>query len=394
VRVLHVTPSFYPALVYGGPTRSVYQLCLALAEAGCEVRVLTTDANGPDAVLNVATDRETDLGNGLRVRYCHRLMDVSVSPELLRHLIAYVRWADIVHLMAVYSFPTIPVLLAARILGKPVVWSPRGMLQRWDGSSRPLMKTMWEQICRLVLPGQLILHVTSEDEATQSLKRLPGLPIALVPNGVTVPETIAHSPGNGTLRIIYIGRLDPIKGIDNLLAACRIIDDDLGLDYSLKIAGAGATDYVASLKAQIENSNLSGRITLAGNLEGEAKKELFAQADVMVVPSHTENFGLVVAEALAHGVPVIVSRGTPWQRVGEVDCGWWVDNNPESLARALAKAGTMPLREMGERGRDWMRREFTWTYVGDQMLQVYRQLTNDRLLPVKRNVESAIAEDA
>src|SRR5206468_7028271 len=123
-------PSFYPALVYGGPTYSVYMLCRSLNGHACELRVLTTDANGPNSVLAVNTKRAVEISPGLFVRYCHRIADVSISPTLLRLLAAYVWWADVIHLTAVYSFPTIPTLLACKILGKPVVWSPRGMLQR------------------------------------------------------------------------------------------------------------------------------------------------------------------------------------------------------------------------------------------------------------------------
>jgi glycosyltransferase involved in cell wall biosynthesis len=395
LRVLHVAPSFYPAFVYGGPTRSVYQLCLSLASAGCDVKVLTTNANGPEAVLNVATDREIEIAERLHVRYCHRIMDVSVSPMLLRYLIPYVQRADVVHLMAVYSFPTIPVLLAARICGKPVVWSPRGMLQRWSGSSRPLLKSLWEQVCCLVSPSQLILHVTSDAEAAESLQRLPGVQTAIVPNGVDIPESISHVHGDSQLRIAYIGRLDPKKGIENLLAACGIVDRNSGLDYSLKIAGAGAAPYIDSLKKQIEASNLTERIVMLGNVEGQAKRDLFANADVVVIPSHTENFGLVVAEALAHGVPVIASRGTPWRRMEEVGCGLWVDNTAEALASALMAVQAMPLREMGERGRVWMQREFTWARVGEQMLNLYYQLGHgDRMVPLKKPMESTITEDA
>lgn len=395
MRVLHITPSFHPANVYGGPTRSVYQLCLALAGAGCDVRVLTTDADGPDSVLNVETDRETEMGSGLRVRYCHRVKDVSVSPALLRHLVPYVRRADVVHLMAVYSFPTIPTLLAARICGKPVVWSPRGMLQRWSGSTRPALKTLWEQTCRRVSPERLVLHVTSEEEAVQSVKRLPGVTTALVPNGVQVPESADHVTGGGDLRVVYIGRLDPIKGIENLLSACGILNSGSSPGYSLTVAGEGAAPYVAGLRSEIERSGLSGRVAMVGNVEGEAKRELFARADVVVVPSHTENFGMVVAEALAHGVPVVASRGTPWRRVEEVGCGLWVGNDPESLAGALAAARTMPLREMGRRGREWMGREFTWPRVAEKMLGLYSGLVEDtHTRSVRRNVEPATNEDA
>lgn len=394
LKVLHVTPSFYPAFVYGGPTRTVHQLCLALADAGCDIRVLTTDANGPDAVLEVETDSELQLGEGLSVRYCHRISNVSVSPALLRLLTSYVGWADVVHLTAVYSFPTIPTLLAAHLYGKPVVWSPRGMLQRWSGSTRPKLKTFWEKACRLVSPDRLILHVTSEDEAVQSVKRLPGVATAIVPNGIQVPESVGHVARGDKLRIVYIGRLDPIKGIENLLSACRSLGC-LHLDYSLTIAGDGAAPYVAKLRSEIKRSNLSGRVAMIGNVEGEAKRDLFAHADVVVVPSHMENFGMVVAEALAHAVPVIASRGTPWQRVEEVGCGLWVDNDPESLASALTAAQVMPLRRMGECGREWMRREFTWASVAANMLGLYRQLVEDmHARPQKRHVKPATTEDA
>src|SRR5262249_24938899 len=148
LKVLHVTPSFHPAYVYGGTTRSVYDLCRSLLEAGCEVKVLTTDANGSEAVLEVETEHETVLEGELVVRYCHRIMDVSVSRVLLRLLRGYVRWADVVHLTAVYSFPSIPTLLSCTLLGKPVVWSPRGMFQRWEGSTRTTLKSIWNLVCR------------------------------------------------------------------------------------------------------------------------------------------------------------------------------------------------------------------------------------------------------
>src|SRR5438874_1970191 len=115
LKVLHVSPSFYPAIVYGGPTYSVYALCRSLVNQACQVRVLTTDANGPNAVLAVNTRDEVEASPGLMVRYCHRVADVSVSPTLLRLLAGYISWADVVHLTAVFSFPTIPTLFACKV---------------------------------------------------------------------------------------------------------------------------------------------------------------------------------------------------------------------------------------------------------------------------------------
>ncbi|MFL6212870.1 MAG: glycosyltransferase [Blastocatellia bacterium] len=374
MKVLHVTPSFYPAHVYGGPTRSVYELCCGLRRAGCEVRVLTTDANGPDAVLNVDTEREIEL-SGFGVRYCHRIKDVSVSPQFLRVMPEYVRWADVVHLTAVYSFPVIPALLLCRMLGKPVVWSPRGMLQRWEGTTRPAIKTVWEWICQKVAPHRLILHVTSEEEGQESLERLPGVDLAVIPNGIEVADKIAAVNGHKRLRLLFIGRLHPKKGIENLLAAYQRLNGGLAVPASLTIAGAGDPQYADQLKECIKQLGLSEQVQMLGAVLGSEKENAFMNADVVVVPSHTENFAMVVAEALAYGIPVIASTRTPWKRLTEMGCGLWVDNRPESLAEAIEKISRMPLREMGLKGREWMQKEFANDVIARKMASVYESLT-------------------
>src|SRR5690242_6074311 len=133
MKILHVAPSFYPALTYGGPIHSVHFLCEALAHNGCELKVLTTNADGLSRVLSVPANREIRMDSGFTVRYCQRNFRHSVSAAFVRALPEHVRWADVVHLTAIYSFPVIPTLLAARTLHKPLVWSPRGALQRWQG---------------------------------------------------------------------------------------------------------------------------------------------------------------------------------------------------------------------------------------------------------------------
>src|SRR5207244_7003018 len=139
-------------------------------------------------------------------------------------LCSYVSWADVVHLMAVYSFPTIPTMAACRMLGRPLVWSPRGMLQRWEGMKRPYLKTLWESVCRITAPKRIMLHATSEEEAKESAKRLPGVDTVVVPNGVEIPETISPPNAQSARRFIYLGRIHPKKGIENLLGAYKIVE--------------------------------------------------------------------------------------------------------------------------------------------------------------------------
>jgi len=372
MKVLHVVPSFHPAHSYGGPVRSTFELCRNLAELGCEVRVLTTDANGLNQVLDVDKNEEVELPEGFRVRYCPRRQRHSVSPTLMRLLPTYMRWADIVHLTGVYNFPTFPTIFGGRLLNKPLVWSPRGALQRWEGSSRIGLKAVWDFLWYHAADrAELTMHVTSEHERREAFSRFRKLRMAMIPNGVDVPVGLNRTERNGELRLLFIGRLDPKKGIEALLKACSLVDS--APPWRLAIAGWGAPEYVSQLKEQIHALGVKGRVEMMGEVLSEAKKNLFECSDVALVPSYTENFAIVVAEALAHGVPVIASKGTPWSRLEEMKCGLWVDNDPETLASAIRSISTMPLRDMGLRGREWMQNEFSWRSVTEQMLDLYHR---------------------
>ncbi len=370
LKIAHVVPSFFPAHVYGGPIRSVYALCNALARLGCEVRVLTTNSNGLHAVLPVDTSREHRMGDGIAVRYCARRLRHSVSPQLLRVLPDYVRWADVVHLTAVYNFTTFPTLASARRQSKPVVWSPRGALQRWSGSRHPGVKSLWETITRGLAPEPLVLHVTSEQERLESLEKFPAARAEVIPNGIEIPATVSRQESSGPLRLLFIGRLDPKKGIENLLDACARLD----FPWTLIIAGGGDDAYLRSIAGRIRALGLGEKAFMAGEVLDDAKERVFQQADVCVAPSFTENFAIVVAEALARAVPVIAGRGTPWQGVEQHGCGLWIDNSPESIAAAITRFRSAPLRDMGMRGREWMQREFSWDTIGARMLAVYTEL--------------------
>jgi len=373
MKVLHVVPSFYPAFHYGGPITSVYELCAGLVRQGCAVRVLTTDANGLGAVLDVAKDAPVTLPPGVSVRYCPRILRHSVSPQLLWLLVPLLRWADLVHLTAVYNFPTLPTLAACRWLGKPLVWSPRGALQRWQSSRRPAVKAGWESVCRRLVPHGTVLHVTSEQEAAESVAKFPGISAVVIPNGVEIPPSCEHRNGSGRLRLLFLGRIDPKKGVENLLAACQRLRN-LDRPWSLAIAGSGDAVYAARLEENARRLGVDEQVKFLGEVRGQAKTDLFAASDLAVFPSHTENFAMAVAEALAHGVPVVASKGTPWSGVEGHGCGLWVENDPATLAAAIERMSRMPLREMGERGRCWMEQEFTWETVARRMLQLYGKL--------------------
>lgn len=374
IRVIHVTPTFVPAWTYGGLPEAAYQLARHQADAGAEVKVLTTDANGWGKRLDAAAIAEYAHRDRMEVRYCSRLARQSVSIELLGALPDQVRWADVVHLHAAYSFPTIPTLIAARMLKRPVVWTPHGAFQRWSGSRRVGLKSLWEAVCIAIGSAGVVLHLTSETEAEEVRARFPRGVIARIANGVEVPPTVNRTPRSACLRLGFVGRLDPKKGIEKLLAACRIVKERSALEFSLHVAGAGSPEYEAKLRDEVRRLGLCNEIAMLGDVRGDDKRRMFEAIDVALAPSFTENFAIVVAEALAHSVAVIASTGTPWKEVEERGCGLWVNNDPRSLAEAILKINAMPLTEMGERGRRWMAADFSWDSAASQMTALYQRM--------------------
>jgi glycosyltransferase involved in cell wall biosynthesis len=379
MKILHVTPNYYPATYWGGPIFSVYALNNALAcSPDVSLKVLSTDSAGPSLSERLNRSELKGLYPNQEVLVMRRIAGACISSELLHKLPSMVRWADVVHLTATYSFPTIPTLIACRILGKPLVWSPRGAIldaHEWEGSRRKKLKRLWEIFCNaMLLSGMDITHVTSERERQVTQARIPNAKAVIVPNGVDIPPEFPERDWlpNGCLRLMYLGRLTPKKGIENLLQALKQLNVPKAV---LTIYGDGDAGYSAHLKSLAEQLGLLGTVvSFAGQVNGEAKRTAFHLADVCVVPSYTENFCMVVAEALAHGVPVIASQGTPWNRIEEKQCGLWVKNNPESLAKAISQIRLLCLQEMGQRGRRWMEKEFSWDALARKMMETYRSL--------------------
>lgn len=370
VKVLQITPFFFPAHTYGGPIAVLHDLCYQSAAAGCEVRVLTTNANG-NQILDVPTDKEVELWSGCQVRYCQRVAGDAVSPRFLAELPHYTRWADVVHLSTAYSFPVLPTLRACRRLSRPLIWSPMGALQRWEASRRLWLKSRWESLCRLIMPKNMTLHVTSVEEESESLRVFPSASVANIPHGVNVPDAIVKVPGR-ELRLLFLGRLDPKKGIERLLEACTLLEMARS-EWCLTIAGSGTPDYTEKIRGQIAALDLSANVRMVGQALAEQKEALFASADIVVVPSFTENFAMVVVEALARGIPVLASTGTPWGKLPQKGCGLWIDNDPETLARGIQAMAAMDLRRMGICGRRWMEAEFAWPVIAGQMIAVYQR---------------------
>jgi glycosyltransferase involved in cell wall biosynthesis len=372
MRILFVSPSFYPAFHYGGPIFINRSFCEAMAgHENVQVEVLTTDANGPGQRIDVKTVLR-DRTDGYEISYCRRLLPPDIAPQLWLRLFGKIRNADVVHLNGVYSFTTIPTLALCRLMKKPLAWSTMGALQRWEGSTRKEMKVRWERICNsLCEPDRVVMHVTSEAEKVESLEKIPRASALILRNGIDIPalDGALRAHRGDTLRLLYIGRLHPIKGIENLLAAMTMVTRNV----HLAICGEGEPGYEARLRSVVAELKLDKVVRFHGRVDGELKEQHFRNADLCVAPSFKEAFCTVVLESLARAVPVIASHGIPWGRVVEKGCGLWVGNEPEKLAAAIDQAASMPLTEMGRRGRAWMEQDYSWSQVAAEMIADYER---------------------
>jgi glycosyltransferase involved in cell wall biosynthesis len=246
------------------------------------------------------------------------------------------------------------------------------------------------------------LHATSAEEARAI--RAAGLtqPIAVIPNGVELPmfeegggeredwrsdfqplsSAVCHLPSIRKPRtLLFVGRIHPNKGLRDLVKAWAQVRP---AGWRVVIAGQDEAGHVGELRWQIEELGLESSFEFVGPVDGAAKWELCRAADVFALPSYSENFGVAVAEALACGVPVIATRGTPWEDLVVHRCGWWTNIGCEPLAQALRDAVSRTdeeRREMGRRGRRLVEKNYSWPRIAAQMRAVYRWMLGQGAKP-------------
>jgi glycosyltransferase involved in cell wall biosynthesis len=168
-----------------------------------------------------------------------------------------------------------------------------------------------------------------------------------------------------------IGRISPKKGLENLISAMAL----LGPEVSLNIYGRGEPSYENSLKNLSNDCNVSNRVNFLGQVDGAEKENAFTRSDIFILPTHSENFAMVVAEALAHGVPAIVSFGAPWSEINDKGVGLWISNTPESLAKGIQSLKECDLQKMGAKGREWMVNDFTWSSRGSELVNIFKTMS-------------------
>jgi glycosyltransferase involved in cell wall biosynthesis len=378
VRVLHVTPYFAPAYRYGGPPRSILGLCRALGDAGVDVDVFTTTANG-DAPLAPAPDGTVH--EGVRVRYFplawpQRYWRAAGLRAALRRAAA---GADLIHVHGLWNMTSWAGAASARTAGKPYIISPRGMLQpEARQRHRELKSLAYWGIERANLRDAALLHATSALEGRELTQYGP--PVMLIPNGVTIQPASAESIERLRARaglnagdevVTFLGRLHPIKRLD-LLAEAFAIVHHARPNARLVIAGPDEGGYRQHVEAMF--APVSSVTRWLGAVDSDAIAALLASTDVLAQCSDSESFGMSVAEALSAGVPVVVTRRSGWAEVDALGCGFSVAHEPVSIADGILRVLDHEDRgALRARARAWARKTFSWDAIGTAMRDAYAQ---------------------
>ena len=260
---------------------------------------------------------------------------------------------------------------------RPLVVSPRGMLGREALQfSRYRKLAFWHTFQRSALQSTTCFHVTSDREYQDV--RTVGLrqPVAIIPNGIDLPPPRDAKMADGSKTILFLGRIHPKKGVAALIEAWSRLESKFP-EWQLKIVGPSENnDHANELQRMVSAKKLA-RAQFSGPLYGASKSEAYAAAEIFILPTLDDNFAMTVAEALAHGTPVISTKGAPWEGLEKHGCGWWIDHGVLALTSALdhvMRLDSQRLAEMGQAGRAWMAREFSWNSAARSMDAVYRWL--------------------
>lgn len=363
MRVLHVIQSISRSS--GGPARSVQGLVAGLNRAGVEAWLLTLRKGEKPWVDGI---------------------ECFVNGKPFEDALSYVR-PHIVHLHGIWDAEIHRCAVICRRWDIKYVIAPRGMLEPWSLQQKWLKK----RIARLLyqdrdLKCAVALHATAESEAEQFRKLGFKNPIIVSPNGVNVPKNFSRVECVEKRRVLFVSRMHPKKGVMELVEAWGKVvsggvDEWMSCEVELvyTVNGEVEREYEAKVKAKIKELGLEDQFLFTGALNDDDKWKAYARADLFVLPTYSENFGIVVAEALWAGVPVITTKGTPWKELEERKCGWWIDCGVEPLVEVLKKSlvfSRQSLAEMGVRGRALVEEKYTWDAVVKVMVKGYEEVLN------------------
>ncbi len=388
MKILHVIPSIAP--VRGGPSKAVIEMVKALRSRGIDAEIATTNDDGPN-LLAVPLNSLSEY-NGVPVRFFQRFsppigplrefaFSVSFKDWLNKNIARY----DAIHIHAIFSFTSSYAMYLARKTGTPYVVRPIGQLERWSLNQSKRRKQFFLSLFeRRNLANASALHFTAESEKTQALLALPELAQSLaevIPLGIPPSPKIASANAQLIQRyqlsetkktLLYLSRLHPKKGLELLFEALSQVDTNA---WQLIIAGDGEADYVEKLRQMTLDTGLNSQCHFIGFQSGQEKELLLQGADLYVLTSHSENFGIAVLEALAAGTPALVSREVALsQAIAEAKIGFVCDLSVASISATLKSY----LNGQGTVINDpavYTYENYSWNAIASQLQDTYTKIS-------------------
>ena len=387
LRVLHVIPSISP--LRGGPSKAVLEMVAALRERGVDASILTTNDHGPGVDPSLPTGHWIERQGLPLIAFprwsppVHPLREFAFSPDLVRWLQGHIHTYDLLHVHAIFSFPSTWAMREARHAGVPYLVRTIGQLSPWSlAQSRSRKMGMLWLIEQRNLNGAAALHFTSgaERDEVSALGLLP--PALVLPLGVRLNNRTSQRAREGSdgaariTRFLFLSRLHPKKQLDRLLEALALLRQQRPDGaWELRIAGQGEPGYERQLRDQAECLGLGDRCLWLGQVEGERKEQELADADWLVLPSAAENFGIAVVEALAAGTPAILSPEVAVSElVAAAGAGLVCASTPPELARTLAEALGGPSPATRQAARSLAIKRLAWPAIATSLAATYTDI--------------------
>ncbi|WP_448570604.1 glycosyltransferase [Trichothermofontia sp.] len=395
MKVLHVIPSVSP--IRGGPSQAIFGMTQALQEKNIRVEIVTTNDNGTN-LLKVPLNQLIPY-QGVSTRFFNRfspnhlgiIREFSISDKLTYWLWQNIQEYDLLHIHAIFSYPSTISMLISHLKEVPYINRPLGQLCHWSLRQSYLKKKIYfEMFERHNLNYSSALHFTSQREQEESRSVKLKTPSFVIPHGLVIPKEIStasqrlHEHFKIPIKspiILFLSRLHPKKGLDFLIPALGKLKH---LQFSLILAGDGDSEYIHKIRHLLTTYSIYDRTYFPGFVEGEFKELLLQGSDLFVLTSYSENFGIVVLEALAAGLPVLLTPQVALSnQIKKYNLGYVVNLEVYEIATQLEYCllNADVIKQIGDRARQFVRDNYTWNRTAAQLIEVYTAILNKQPIP-------------